>query len=374
MIDFKVCPHDTKKGLDKWLNLAKKIKEIFGQEVELKPFKNFDEEYAYFSKDDFKPDIYYASFDMTLLLLNKCYKIIGKFKNENDVFLLIGRKEFNDEEPSNITIVDKIDSFYVLYDMDFYDKNIVLAEFYDDVVKKVISGEVDLGLIFKEYYDQLDQETKDNINIVKEISLDAGHHFLVSKEFYETHQNSIKAFIKALELEEISEENTNKLKIYYKSGNVVRESVIRSILLESLKDINQTIISVDTEEKLFERICQNLVDKSRFKFVWIGKKEGEFIKPVHKCGEDDGYVDNLVMKAREDVPHLRALSHIAYIENRIVINENTLTSDLPKFWKDELLKRDIYSSLSIPVEKNGEVYAVISVYSIIPFYFKKEFV
>jgi hypothetical protein len=27
MIDFRVCPHDTKKGLDKWLNIAKKIKE-----------------------------------------------------------------------------------------------------------------------------------------------------------------------------------------------------------------------------------------------------------------------------------------------------------------------------------------------------------
>ena len=46
MTDFRVCPHDTQKGLDKWLNIAKKIKEIFGQEVELKPFKNFDEEYA----------------------------------------------------------------------------------------------------------------------------------------------------------------------------------------------------------------------------------------------------------------------------------------------------------------------------------------
>ena len=373
MIDFRVCPHDTEKGLDKWLDIAKKIKEIFGQEVELKPFKNFDEEYAYFSKDDFKPDIYYASFDMTLLLLNKGYKIIGKFKNENDVFLLISRKEFNDEEPSDITIVDKLNSFYVLYDMDFYDKNIVLSESYDDVVKKVISGEVELGLIFKEYYDQLDQETKDSINIVKEISLDAGHHFLVSKEFYETHQNSIKAFIKALDLEEIPEENTNKLKIYYKSGNVIRESVIRSILLESLKDINQTIISVDTEEKLFERICQNLVDKSRFKFVWIGKKEGEFIKPVHKCGEDDGYVDSLKISVREDVPEGRGPAGTAYRENRIVINENTLTSDLPKFWKDELLERDIYSSLAVPIEKNGEVYAVISVYSIIPFSFKKEF-
>jgi len=373
MIDFRVCPYDTKKELDKWLDIAKKIKEIFGQEVELKPFKNFNEEYAYFSKDDFKPDIYYASFDVTLLLLNKGYKIIGKFKNENDVFLLISRKEFKDEEPSNITIVDKIDSFYVLYDMDFYDKNIVLAEFYDEVVKKVISGEVELGLIFKECYDQLDQETKDSINIVKEISLDAGHHFLVSKEFYETHQNSIKAFIKALELEEISEENTNKLKIYYKSGNVIRESVIRSILLESLKDINQTIISVDTEEKLFERICQNLVNKSRFKFVWIGKKEGELIKPVHKYGEDDGYVDSLKISVREDVPEGRGPAGIAYRENRIVINENTFTSEVMKFWKDELLKRDIYSSLAIPVEKNGRVYAVISVYSNIPFSFKKEF-
>jgi diguanylate cyclase (GGDEF)-like protein/PAS domain S-box-containing protein len=373
MIDFRVCPHDTKKGLDKWLNIAKKIKEIFGQEVELKPFKNFDEEYAYFSTDYFKPDIYYANFDMTLLLLNKGYKIIGKFKNENDVFLLISRKEFNDEEPSNITIVDKLNSFYVLYDMDFYDKNTVLSESYDDVVKKVISGEVDLGLIFKEYYDQLDQETKDSINIVKEISLDAGHHFLVSKEFYETHQNSIKAFIKALDLEEISEENTNKLKIYYKSGNVVRESVIRSMLLESLKDINQAIISVDTEEELFERICQNLVNKSHFKFVWIGEKEREFIKPVHKCGEDDGYVDNLKISVRKDVPEGIGPTGIAYRENRIVINENTLTSELMKAWKDELLKRDIYSSLTVPVEKNGRVYAVISVYSIIPFSFKKEF-
>jgi len=312
MIDFRVYPHDTKKGLDKWLNIAKKIKEIFGQEVELKPFKNFNEEYAYFSKDDFKPDIYYASFDTTLLLLDKGYKIIGKFKNENDVFLLISRKEFDDEEPSNITIVDKLNSFYVLYDMDFYDKNIVLTESYDEVVKKVISGEVELGLIFKEYYDQLDQEAKDSINIIKEISLDAGHHFLVSKEFYETHQNSIKAFIKALDLEEISEENINKLKIYQKSGNVVRTSVIRSILLESLKDINQMIISADTEEKLFERICQNLVNKSRFKFVWIGKKEGEFIKPVHKCGEDDGYVDNIKISVREDAQEGRKPAGIAY--------------------------------------------------------------
>jgi len=32
------------------------------------------------------------------------------------------------------------------------------------------------------------------------------------------------------------------------------------------------------------------------------EKEGEFIKPVHKCGEDDGYVDSLKISVRKDVP------------------------------------------------------------------------
>jgi len=89
MIDFRVCPHDTQKGLDKWLNITKKIKEIFGQEVEFKPFKNFSEEEAFCSIDDFKPDIYYARFDISLLLLEKHYKLIGRFKNKNDVFWLL---------------------------------------------------------------------------------------------------------------------------------------------------------------------------------------------------------------------------------------------------------------------------------------------
>lgn len=82
MITFRVCPHDTKEGLKKWLKISDKIKQIFNQEVDFKPYKNFYEEEALISVDNFKPDIYYANFDATLILLQKNYKLIGiKQKN-----------------------------------------------------------------------------------------------------------------------------------------------------------------------------------------------------------------------------------------------------------------------------------------------------
>jgi len=375
MIDFRVCPHDTQQGLDKWLNIAKKIKEIFGQGVELKPFKNFSEEYAYFSKDNFKPDIYYASFDISLLLLEKHYKLIGRFKNKNDVFLVIGLKgeDINYQNVKTVSIPDKAITFYILYKLNLYDKEVILLDSFDDMMKFLLNEKADIGIFYKDYYDELGLDIKDNLKIIEKLDLDVGHYFLISEEFYEKNKDNINKLIGLLDLEEVSNEDFNKIKEYSKSGKILRDLVNHKILVKSLQDINNLIVSAKTEDELFNQICQNLVDKSHFKFVWIGKKEGEFIKPVHKYGEDDGYVDNIKISVREDVPEGRKAASIAYKENRIVINENILTSDLPKFWKDELLKRDIYSVLAIPLEKNGEVYAVISVYSTTPFMFKKEF-
>ncbi|WP_343122255.1 EAL domain-containing protein [Sulfurihydrogenibium sp. YO3AOP1] len=180
-------------------------------------------------------------------------------------------------------------------------------------------------------------------------------------------------FIQELDLQEISQDEINKLKEYHELGKIVRNLIIQRILIESLKDINQLIISAETEEELFQRICESLVEKNHFKFVWIGKREGDFIKPVCKYGKDDGYIDNLVVSVREDLPEGRGQSGRAYRENRIIINENTLTSEFMTPWKNQLLKRDIYSSLAIPVEKNGEVYLVITIYSTKPFVFRKDF-
>jgi diguanylate cyclase (GGDEF)-like protein/PAS domain S-box-containing protein len=180
-------------------------------------------------------------------------------------------------------------------------------------------------------------------------------------------------FIQELDLQEISQDEINKLKEYHKLGKIVRDLIIQKALMESLKDVNQLIISTETEEELFQRICENLVEKNHFKFVWVGKKEGDFIKPVCKYGKDDGYVDNLAVSVREDLPEGRCPTGRAYGENRIIINENTLMSEFMTPWKNELLKRDIHSSLAIPVEKNGEVYCVIAIYSAKPFTFNKEF-
>jgi len=86
VITFRVCPHDTKEGLSEWLKISDKIKQIFNQKVDFKPYKNFYEEEALISVDNFKPDMYYANFDATLILLQKNYKLIGRFKGQYDNF------------------------------------------------------------------------------------------------------------------------------------------------------------------------------------------------------------------------------------------------------------------------------------------------
>jgi diguanylate cyclase (GGDEF)-like protein/PAS domain S-box-containing protein len=371
MITFRVCPHDTKKELKKWLKISDKIKQIFNQKVDFKPYENFYEEEALISVDNFKPDIYYANFDTTSILLQKKYKLIGRFKGNYDKFLLVSFS--NQKNLQNIAIADKLSSYYILDKTGLYTKEVILYESFDEIINSLLNGKADAGAIFKEYYDELDQEIKDKLKIVEEINLDTSHYFLVSEEFYKKNSLNIATFIQKLDLQEISQDEINKLKEYHKLGKMIRNLIIQRILIESLKDINQLIISVEAEEELFQRICESLVEKNRFKFVWIGKREGDFIKPVCKHGKDDGYIDNLVVSVREDLPEGRGPTGRAYRENRIIINENTLTSEFITPRKNELLKRDIYSSLAIPVEKNGEVYAVITIYSTKPFIFNKEF-
>lgn len=279
----------------------------------------------------------------------------------------------NQKNLQNIAIVDEVGSYHILNKEGLYTKEVILHESFDEIINSLLNGKVDAGAIFKEYFDELGQEIKDKLKIVEEINLDASHYFLVSEEFYEKNSKNIAAFIQELDLEEISQDEINKLKENYELGKIVRNLIIQRILIESLKDINQLIISVETEEESFQRVCEILVEKNHFKFVWIGKREGDFIKPVCKYGKDDGYVDNLVVSVREDLPEGRGPAGRAYRENKIIVNENTLTSEFIAPWKNELLKRDIYSSISIPVEKNGEVYAVINIFSTKPFIFNKEF-
>jgi diguanylate cyclase (GGDEF)-like protein/PAS domain S-box-containing protein len=371
MITFRVCPHDTKEGLKKWLKISDKIKQIFNQEVDFKPYKNFYEEEALISVDNFKPDIYYANFDATLILLQKNYKLIGKFKSRSNKFLFVSLN--NQKDFQNIALVDKLGSYCILNKTGLYNKEVILYESFDEIINSLLNGKVDAGAIFKEYYDELGQEIKDKLKIVEEIDLDVSHYFLVSEEFYEKNSFNIITFIQELDLQEISQDEINKLKEYHELGKIVKNLIIQRILIESLKDINQLIISAETEEELFQRICESLVEKNHFKFVWMGKREGDFIKPVCKYGKDDGYVDNLVVSVREDLPEGRGQTGRAYRENRIIINENTLTSEFMTPWKNELLKRDIHSSLAIPVEKNGKIYAIITIYSTKPFVFRKDF-
>lgn len=145
-------------------------------------------------------------------------------------------------------------------------------------------------------------------------------------------------------------------------------------LYKILREVNQLITKVIFEEELFSEICHKLVEVLGLKFVWIGVPDlqKERIKPLYAHGHDEGYLSEIIISIRENVPEGRGPTGRAYRENKIYINENTLESPMSAPWREKMLKRGYLSSCTIPIEKDGKVAYLLNLYAGEAKYFQEE--
>jgi diguanylate cyclase (GGDEF)-like protein/PAS domain S-box-containing protein len=374
MVLFRVCPHISEAERFKWQEIAKGLENILGEEVDFRLYKSFSEEEAWLGVDDYAPDIYYANPDATVILLRKGYRIIGRYETEGEKFYLISKRKIKLEEANKIGMIDRLSFYYVLNHEKLYYKDLILFETHSDLLKELNKETCEVGIIHEDFYHSLDKESKENLFCLKEITVPLYHYFLVSPNFYLKHEERISKLIESLGLINVDEREVKKLSEFKELSDFTKEWVIKSLQIKLLKDINQLIITEDSEEELFKKLCEMLVDKHRFKFVWIGIKEGDWIKPIYKHGKDEEYVEKIRISTREDLPEGQGPTGRAIREDQIIINENTLTSEFMKPWKDELLKREIYSSIAIPLKKGGEPYGTINIYSTKPYTLRKDYI
>jgi len=374
MVLFRVCPHISEAERLKWQEIAKGLENILGEEVDFRLYKSFSEEEAWLGVDDYAPDIYYANPDATVILLRKGYRIIGRYETEGEKFYLISKRKIKLEEANKIGMIDRLSFYYVLNHEKLYYKDLILFETHSDLLKELNKETRKVGIIHEDFYHGLDKESKENLFCLKEITVPLYHYFLVSPNFYLKHEERISKLVESLGLINVDEREVKKLSEFKELSDFTKEWVIKSLQIKLLKDINQLIITEDSEEELFKKLCEMLVDKHRFKFVWIGIKEGDWIKPIYKHGKDEEYVEKIRISTREDLPEGQGPTGRAIREDQIIVNENTLTSEFMKPWKDELLKREIYSSIAIPLKKGGEPYGVINIYSTKPYTLRKDYI
>lgn len=141
-----------------------------------------------------------------------------------------------------------------------------------------------------------------------------------------------------------------------------------------IREVNQLIVQSILEEELLQKICHVLVDRLGLRFVWIGVPDlkEERIKPLYSCGYEEGYLEEVFISTREDLPEGRGPTGRAYRENRIHINPNTYESPMAKPWKDRMLKRGYLSSCAIPLAKGGRVEYLLNLYAEEPYYFEEK--
>ena len=141
-----------------------------------------------------------------------------------------------------------------------------------------------------------------------------------------------------------------------------------------LSRVNEAIIRVRSQQDLLEAACRIAVEDGGFALAWIGfvVPETQRIRVHAKYGRDDGYLDDIEISLRDDVPEGRGPTGVAMREGRPFINNDTATDPTVAPWREEQLKRGYRSSASFPLKIAGATIGVITLYCGTAHYFDEE--
>ncbi len=140
-----------------------------------------------------------------------------------------------------------------------------------------------------------------------------------------------------------------------------------------LKEVNQLIISVKTEEELFQKITEVLVEKGLAIFAWVGiVGDDGWVVPLAKHGYEEGYLEKVKISINPQHLEGRGPTGTSLREGRIVINPDTRNNPLVGPWRNEMLQRRYLSSVAIPLLKEGKVFATLNLYADEPYFFEEE--
>lgn len=144
----------------------------------------------------------------------------------------------------------------------------------------------------------------------------------------------------------------------------------------ALSHANQALIECQTEEALFNRICEIVVEFGGMKMAWIGEWEdtSNLIKPVASYGSGEEYLDRVVISSRADVPEGSGPTGIAFREKRVVIVQDFASDPCTVYFREEAKPYGWGASATFPILRGGVAYATLSAYHANKYPFTQEII
>lgn len=144
-----------------------------------------------------------------------------------------------------------------------------------------------------------------------------------------------------------------------------------SRLYKALTKVNQAILWLPSQEELFNKICQILVNEGGFHMAWVGwnNPDTHQLEPVASAGDVDGYLEKAKIYSDER-PHGQGPSGITFRTGEAYICNDMLEDLVTLPWRDEILRRGFRSSAVFPIRKFNHILGTLSVYSTKAMYFQ----
>ena len=144
-------------------------------------------------------------------------------------------------------------------------------------------------------------------------------------------------------------------------------------ILTFISQINQTIVRLKDKIKLYEEVCKIAVEYGKFQMAWIGVLDEQtgIIIPIAKAGYDKGYLSNIPKISIKDIPEGKGPTARAIREGKYILCDDIENDPNMIPWREEALKRNFRSSISLPIKLYNKVIGAYSLYSSIPGFFNE---
>jgi PAS domain S-box-containing protein len=176
-------------------------------------------------------------------------------------------------------------------------------------------------------------------------------------------------------LEQLVEEQTAALTAEIAERKRAEARVMRLNRIYSvLSGINTTIVRVREEDELFREACRIAVEQGGFVFAWIGKLDADSrqVTPVARAGRDDGYLAQINLTSRKDMPGNCALTAQALTDGTPVVCNDIAGDERMAAWRSEALSRCYRSVAVFPLILEGKPVGVFALYAAEPDAFDDE--
>jgi PAS domain S-box-containing protein len=178
-------------------------------------------------------------------------------------------------------------------------------------------------------------------------------------------------------LEETVRERTNDLETSnhrlseeISERNKLEEELVQANRsLKAISECDQAVIRAEDENSLFKDICNIVCESIGYSMSWVGIVEHDktkSVRPVAWGGTEDDYLKKVTV-SWGDTEYSRGPTGLAVKTGKTHFFQDFASESAAAPWRENALKRGYRSSMAIPLkDKDGNIYAVFSLYSSIP--------